>query len=165
MNKLKIVQLIIKAINHVTECQKILSFLKKEFSFFRKPIFLIWNMKLRRFGLIFYSSHQSKSKGVAILLYRFLTFTLYKSRVNVRMLASLLISKKECYLLLSGYLCSKHVVFALTPHLYTEPPLSYSSFLTVTSSSPYLLLGGNLYILICLLPTLLFQERKCKNPC
>lgn len=86
-------------------------------------------------GQVFYSSYNSKSRGVAILLHRSLPFTLDKT-----------ISDKEGrYVLLSGYLYGEHVVFGCiyAPTIYEASFIPQPISDLATFSSPYLLLGGD----------------------
>ncbi|XDV28526.1 hypothetical protein PO909_031812 [Leuciscus waleckii] len=141
MSDLKVVSLNVKGINHVIKRQKILSFLKKErcqIAFLQEThLSDLEHIKLRRswVGQVFYSSYNSKSRGVAILLHRSLPFTLDKT-----------ISDKEGrYVLLSGYLYGEHVVFGCiyAPTIYEASFIPQLISDLATFSSPYLLLGGD----------------------
>ncbi|XDV45285.1 hypothetical protein PO909_013405 [Leuciscus waleckii] len=141
MSDLKVVSLNVKGINHVIKRQKILSFLIKErcqIAFLQEThLSDLEHIKLRRswVGQVFYSSYNSKSRGVAILLHCSLPFTLDKT-----------ISDKEGRnVLLSGYLYGEHVVFGCiyAPTIYEASFIPQLISDLATFSSPYLLLGGD----------------------
>ena len=141
MSDVKIITLNVKGINHVIKRQKILSFLKKEkcqIAFLQEThLSDLEHIKLRRswVGQVFYSSYNSKSRGVAVLLHRCLPFTLDKT-----------ISDKEGrYVLLSGYLYGELVVFGCVyaPNSYEAPFIPQLLSDLASFSSPYMLIGGD----------------------
>lgn len=107
MSNLKVVSLNVKGINHVIKRQNILAFLKKEkcqVAFLQETHLTdLEHIKLRRswVGQVFYSSYNSKSRGVAILLHRSLPFTLDKTMTD----------KEGRYVLVSGYLYGELDIF------------------------------------------------------
>uniref|UniRef100_A0A3B5MBM6 exodeoxyribonuclease III n=1 Tax=Xiphophorus couchianus TaxID=32473 RepID=A0A3B5MBM6_9TELE len=111
MSDLKIVSLNVKRINNVIKRLNILTFLKKE----NTKIALLSethltdneHLKLRRnwVGQVFYSSHNSKSRGAAILIHHSLPFTLEKT-----------MSDNDGYFLpktFVGYCFSTHTVYCI----------------------------------------------------
>lgn len=82
MSDIKIISLNVKGVGHVVKRQKIISLLKRE----NAQIALLQethltdveHIKLRRswIGQVFYSSFNSRSRGVAILIHKKLPFTL-----------------------------------------------------------------------------------------
>ena len=95
------------------------------------------HIKLRRNWVdqVFYSSYNSKSRGVAILLHRFLPFTLDKTTSD----------KEGHYVLLFGYLYGEHVIFGCiySPTIYEASFIPQLISDLAKFSSPYLLLGGD----------------------
>uniref|UniRef100_A0A3P9IZ02 Endonuclease/exonuclease/phosphatase domain-containing protein n=1 Tax=Oryzias latipes TaxID=8090 RepID=A0A3P9IZ02_ORYLA len=141
MTDLKLISLNVKGINHVIKRQKILSFLRKE----KCQMAMLQethlsdteHVKLRRswVGQVFYSSFNSKSRGVAILLHRILPFTFEKE----------LKDSQGRYILLSGHLYGEQVVFGCVyaPNVY-DPSFLPQLISDLTSfSSSYVLLGGD----------------------
>ncbi len=112
---------------------------------------------------MFYSSYNSKSWGVAILLHCCLPFTLDRSITD----------KEGYYVFVSGYLYGEHVVFGslYAPNVYV--PSFFPQLISdlATFSSPYILLGGDFN---CVSnpnidmsrsrPTLSKNLRNCVNP-
>lgn len=100
MTDLKIISLNVKGLNNVVKRQKTLSFLKKE----KTQIALLSethlndleHSKLKRswVGQVFYSSYNTKSRGVAILIHRNLPLTIEK----------VIKDEEERYILISGFL-------------------------------------------------------------
>lgn len=84
MSNTKTTTLNVKGINHMVKQQKILSMLEKDkvqVTLLQKTHFTDpEHLKLKRdwVGQIYYSSFNSKSRGVAILIHKHLTFTLDK---------------------------------------------------------------------------------------
>lgn len=84
MSNIKIITLNVKGINHVIKRRKVLSMLKKD----KVQVALLQethltdleHLKLKRdwVGQIYYSSFNSQSRGVAILIHKHLAFTLDK---------------------------------------------------------------------------------------
>lgn len=122
MSDLKVVSLSVKGINHVIKRQKILGFLKKEkcqVAFLQETHLTdLEHIKLRRswVGQVFYSSYNSKSRGVAILLHRSLPFTLDKTMTD----------KEGRYVLVSGYLYGELVIFGCMSQMHMMPLLSHN---------------------------------------
>lgn len=141
MSDLKIVSLNVKGVNNVIKRQKILTFLKKE----KTRIALlsethltdIEHLKLRRtwVGQVFYSSYNSKSRGVAILIHRNTPFILEKT-----------ISDNDGrYVLISGYLYGEQILIGCIygPNVYEASflPKLLSDVTSINSS--YIVLGGD----------------------
>lgn len=141
MSDLKIVSLNVKGINNVIKRQKILTFLRKENT---KIALLsethlndIEHLKLRRawVGQVFYSSHNSKSRGVAILIHRSLPFTLEKT-----------ISDNDGrYVLISGYLYGEQILIGCIygPNIYEATFLPKLLSDVTSVHTPYTVLGGD----------------------
>lgn len=141
MSDIKIITLNVKGINNVVKRQKLLSFFKKEkcqLAFIQEThLSDLEHVKLRRswVGQVFYSSYNSKSRGVAVLIHRSLPFTLDKS-----------ISDKEGrYVLLSGYLYSELIVLGCVyaPNNYDAAFIPQLLADLASFSSPYILIGGD----------------------
>lgn len=141
MSDIKIITLNVKGINNVVKRQKLLSFFKKEkcqLAFIQEThLSDLEHIKLRRswVGQVFYSSYNSKSRGVAVLIHRSLPFTLEKS-----------ISDKEGrYVLLSGYLYGELIVLGCVyaPNNYEAAFIPQLLADLATFSSPYILIGGD----------------------
>uniref|UniRef100_A0A3P9KVD9 Endonuclease/exonuclease/phosphatase domain-containing protein n=1 Tax=Oryzias latipes TaxID=8090 RepID=A0A3P9KVD9_ORYLA len=141
MTDLKVISLNVKGINHVIKRQKILSFLRKE----KCQVAMLQethlsdteHVKLRRswVGQVFYSSFNSKSRGVAILLHRSLPFS-FENEVK---------DSQGRYILLSGHLYGEQVVFGCVyaPNVYDPSFLPQLISDLNSFSSSYVLLGGD----------------------
>lgn len=141
MSDVKIITLNVKGVNNVVKRQKLLSFLKKEkcqLAYLQEThLSDLEHLKLQRswVGQVFYSSYNSKSRGVAVLIHRSLPFTLVKS-----------ISDKEGrYVLMSGYLYGEHVVLGCiyAPNNYEAAFLPKLLADLASFSSPYMVIGGD----------------------
>uniref|UniRef100_A0A3Q2ZLT7 exodeoxyribonuclease III n=1 Tax=Kryptolebias marmoratus TaxID=37003 RepID=A0A3Q2ZLT7_KRYMA len=140
-NTLSQISLNVKGINNVIKRQKILTFLKKE----NTKIALLSethltdneHLKLRRnwVGQVHYSSHNSKSRGVAILIHRSLPFTLEKTMSD----------NDGRYVLISGFLYGEHILIGCIygPNIYeaTFFPKLLSDIASV--HTPYIVVGGD----------------------
>lgn len=123
MSNLKIVSLNIKGINHVVKRQKLHYNLKKEscqIGFLQEThLSELEHIKLRSswLGQVFYSSYNSSSHGLAILIHRSLAFKLDKEIKD----------KEGCYVLISGYIFGEHIIIrcVYAPTIYEPSFLSY----------------------------------------
>uniref|UniRef100_A0A3B4UKM2 exodeoxyribonuclease III n=1 Tax=Seriola dumerili TaxID=41447 RepID=A0A3B4UKM2_SERDU len=108
MSDLKIISLNVKGFNNVVKRQKVLAFLKKE----KTQIALLSethlndleHLKLRRswVGQVFYSCHNTRSRGVAILIHRSLPFTI----------KTIIKDNDGRYVLISGFLYGEQILIA-----------------------------------------------------
>lgn len=141
MSNLTIVSLNIKGINHVVKRQKLLSYLKKEncqIGFLQEThLSDLEHIKLRRswVGQVLYSSYNSSSRGVAVLLYRSLAFKVAKEIKD----------KEGRYVLVSGYIFGEHILIGCiyAPTVY-EPSFLSSLLADISSlSCSLVVLGGD----------------------
>jgi len=118
MRDLKIVSLNVKGFNNVIKRQKILAFLRKEKTqialLSETHLNYLKHLKLRRswVGQVYYSSYNTNSRGVAILIHRSLPFTLEKTIKD----------NDGRYILISAYLR----LVAYTAQIHTILPFSLS---------------------------------------
>lgn len=141
MSNLKIVSLNVKGFNNAVKRQKILTFLKKE----KTQIALLSethlndleHLKLRRswVGQVFYSSYNTNSRGVAILIHRCLPFTLEKTIKD----------NNGRYILISGYLYGEQILIGCIygPNSYDSAFFSKLLSEVTSLSTPYVVLGGD----------------------
>uniref|UniRef100_A0AAX7TPZ0 exodeoxyribonuclease III n=1 Tax=Astatotilapia calliptera TaxID=8154 RepID=A0AAX7TPZ0_ASTCA len=141
MTDLKIISLNVKGLNNVVKRQKLLSFLKKE----KIQIALLSethlndleHSKLKRnwVGQVFYSSYNTKSRGVAILIHSNLPLTTEK----------VIKDKEGRYILISGFLFRESVFIGCVYGPNSEDVSFFPNLLTHVSAiaSPYLVLGGD----------------------
>ena len=141
MSDLKVITLNVKGINNVVKRQKILSFLKKEkcqIAFLQEThLSELEHKKLKRncVGQVYYSSYNTKSRGVAILLHKSLPFTLDK----------VVPDDEGRYVLLSGYLYGEHILLGCVyaPNVF-EAPFFSKLLATISSFSiNYRIIGGD----------------------
>uniref|UniRef100_A0A3Q3G7C3 exodeoxyribonuclease III n=1 Tax=Labrus bergylta TaxID=56723 RepID=A0A3Q3G7C3_9LABR len=121
--------------------QKLLSYLKKEncqIGFLQEThLSDLEHIKLRRtwVGQVFYSSYNSSSPGVAILMHRSLAFKVDKEIKD----------KEGRYVLISGYISGEHIVIGCVyaPTVY-EPSFLSSLLADISSlSCSLVVLGGD----------------------
>lgn len=141
MSNTKIITLNVKGINHVVKRRKILSMLKKD----KVQVALLQethltdleHLKLKRdwVGQIYYSSFNSKSRGVAILIHKNLTFTLDK----------VIQDTEGRYVAVTGCLYGERVLIGSVYAPNTFDSSFYSKLLADISSicPPYVILGGD----------------------
>ena len=141
MSDLKIITLNVKGINNVVKRQKILSYLKKEkcqVAFLQEThLSELEHLKLRRnwVGQVFYSSYNTKSRGVAILLHKNLPFTLDK-----------VVSDEEGrYVLISGFLYGEHILLGCVyaPNVFEASFFSKLLSAITSFSINYTIIGGD----------------------
>uniref|UniRef100_A0A3Q4HJU4 exodeoxyribonuclease III n=1 Tax=Neolamprologus brichardi TaxID=32507 RepID=A0A3Q4HJU4_NEOBR len=140
-HNITIITLNVKGINHVVKRHKILSSLKKD----RVPIALLQethltdseHLKLKRdwVGQIYYSSFNSKSRGVAKLIHKNLPFTL---NTIVR-------DTDGRFILITGLLYGEQILLASVYAPNTFDRLFYSNLLAKTSSvcPNHVIIGGD----------------------
>uniref|UniRef100_A0A667YQW2 exodeoxyribonuclease III n=1 Tax=Myripristis murdjan TaxID=586833 RepID=A0A667YQW2_9TELE len=135
----------VKGINNVVKRGKILSSLKKEGA---HAAFL------QETHLIFYSSFNSKSRGVAILLHKRLPFTVEKCIKD----------SEGRYVIISGFLYGEKLIQGCIYSPNTFEASFYSKLIAVLSSntSPLIILGGDLNA--CLEPELDQHPVKSTHP-
>ena len=139
-----------KGINNVVKRRKILSSLKKEaaqIAFIQETHLRdLEHVKLRRdwVGQVFYSSFNSKSRGVAILLHKRLPFT-FEKRIK---------DHEGRYVIISGFLYGERLILGCIYSPNTFEASFYSKLMADLSSStsPLIVLGGDLNT--CLEPEL-----------
>lgn len=141
MSDLKIVALNVKGFNNVVKRQKVLAFLKKE----KTQIALLSethlndleHLKLRRswVGQVFYSSYNTNSRGVAILIHHSLPFTLETTIKD----------NDGRYVLISGYLYGEQILIGCIYGPNSYDSAFFPKLLSEVSSvsTPYVVLGGD----------------------
>uniref|UniRef100_A0A3Q3NRE5 exodeoxyribonuclease III n=1 Tax=Labrus bergylta TaxID=56723 RepID=A0A3Q3NRE5_9LABR len=141
MSNIKIITLNVKGINNVVKRRKILSMLKKD----KVQVALLQethltdleHLKLKRdwVGQIFYSSFNSKSRGVAILIHKNMSFKLEK----------VIHDTEGRYVVITGFLYGEHVLMGSAYAPNTFDSSFYSKLLADISSicPPFVILGGD----------------------
>lgn len=141
MSNTNIITLNVKGINHVVKRRKILSMLKKD----KVQVALLQethltdseHLKLKRdwVGQIYYSSFNSKSRGVAILIHKHLQFTLEKVMQDT----------EGRYVVVTGWLYGERVLIGSAYAPSTFDSSFYSKLLADISlvCPPYVILGGD----------------------
>lgn len=141
MSDIKIISLNVKGVGHVVKRQKIISLLKRE----NAQIALLQethlsdleHMKLRRgwVGQVFYSSFNSHSRGVAVLIHKKLPFTLEE------------VFKDDGgrYVIISGFLFGERILIGSIYGPNAFEPSFFSRLLAAASSrlAPFTVLGGD----------------------
>uniref|UniRef100_A0A3P9DD09 exodeoxyribonuclease III n=1 Tax=Maylandia zebra TaxID=106582 RepID=A0A3P9DD09_9CICH len=141
MSNTKIITLNVKGINHVIKRRKIISLLKKD----RVQIALLQethltdseHLKLKRdwVGQIYYSSFNSKSRGVAILVHKNLPFTLH----------TIVRDTDGRFILITGLLYGELILLGSVYAPNTFDRSFYSNFLAKTSPvcRNHVIIGGD----------------------
>lgn len=159
MSNTKLITWNVKGINNVVKRRKVLSSLKKEGAHIaliqETHLSDLEHVKLRRdwVGQVFYSSFNSKSRGVAILLHKRLPFTLEKCIKD----------NEGRYVIISGFLYGERLILGCIYSPNTFEASFYSKLLADLSSdaSPLVVLGGDMNA--CLEPEL--DQRPVKSTC
>lgn len=141
MSDIKIISLNVKGVGHVVKRQKIISLLKKE----NAQIALLQethltdseHIKLRRgwVGQVFYSSYNSHSRGVAILIHKKLQFTLEE----------IIKDDEGRFVIISGFLFGERILIGSIYGPNAFEPSFFSRLLAAASShlTPFTLFRGD----------------------